>query len=130
MTRAANVRSLFAGIFDALAHDGTPSDADLEELKEAYARAVKSARLELGADGLVWSWAGLTGVDRVLHPVVVSVVELMGSDDARRVKVCGESTCGWMFIDRSKNASRRWCSMQICGSRTKMRRHYRNKKNA
>ncbi|MFI6498573.1 CGNR zinc finger domain-containing protein [Nonomuraea typhae] len=38
-----------------------------------------------------------------------------------RLKVCSEGTCQWAFIDASKNRSRSWCSMKVCGNRTKTR---------
>lgn len=38
-----------------------------------------------------------------------------------RLKVCSEGTCQWAFIDSSKNRSRAWCSMKVCGNRTKTR---------
>jgi predicted RNA-binding Zn ribbon-like protein len=37
--------------------------------------------------------------------------------------------CGWLFVDESRNGSRRWCSMKDCGNRAKARRHYRKVKN-
>jgi predicted RNA-binding Zn ribbon-like protein len=46
--------------------------------------------------------------------------------DPERMKICGN--CGWLFIDRSKNRSRAWCDMAVCGNRTKANRHYRRKK--
>ena len=42
-----------------------------------------------------------------------------------RVKECDNETCRWLFVDMSKNRSRRWCDMKDCGNRAKARRHYR-----
>ena len=61
----------------------------------------------------------------MLWPIVTSAVELLTSPEARRVKVCpGLGDCGWLFLDTSKSGRRRWCSMEGCGSRSKMRRYY------
>jgi len=43
-----------------------------------------------------------------------------------RVKTCGG--CGWLFVDRTRNGSRRWCISALCGNRDKARRHYQRKK--
>jgi predicted RNA-binding Zn ribbon-like protein len=43
----------------------------------------------------------------------------------RRLKVCPGEDCGWVFFDHSRNQSGRWCSMSVCGGRSKARAHYR-----
>jgi predicted RNA-binding Zn ribbon-like protein len=45
----------------------------------------------------------------------------MADDTWPRLKVCREHTCQWAFYDQSKNRSRTWCSMSVCGNRTKAR---------
>jgi predicted RNA-binding Zn ribbon-like protein len=61
------------------------------------------------------------GLESVLWPIIRSFVDLITSDDRKRIKQC--SNCGWVFVDNSKNKSRRWCSMEICGNRVKAQRH-------
>lgn len=55
-----------------------------------------------------------------------SVLSLMAGPDRARLRICGH--CGWLFIDRSKNRSRIWCDMAVCGNRQKAAKHYRRKK--
>jgi predicted RNA-binding Zn ribbon-like protein len=57
----------------------------------------------------------------ILH----SALALAFSPAAEAVKVCGN--CGWLFIDRTRNRSKRWCTTAMCGSRTRSRRYYRRK---
>lgn len=57
---------------------------------------------------------------------VHSALRLIALPDPARLKICGH--CGWLFLDRSKNKSRFWCDMAVCGNRTKASRHYRRKK--
>jgi predicted RNA-binding Zn ribbon-like protein len=57
----------------------------------------------------------------VLFPIIRSFADLITSDDRERIKQC--SNCGWVFVDNSRNKSRRWCSMEVCGNRVKARRH-------
>ena len=59
--------------------------------------------------------------DRPLWPIAVAAVDLLRSDRLARLKLCGN--CSWLFLDRSRNGSRRWCSMDECGVHTKMRRY-------
>ena len=49
---------------------------------------------------------------------------LLEGEDARRLRQCRASDCGWLFLDRTKNRSRVWCSSADCGNRTRARRHY------
>jgi predicted RNA-binding Zn ribbon-like protein len=59
-----------------------------------------------------------------LWPILWSAAELLTSDEREQVRECAGSACTWLFLDRSRNRSRRWCSMQTCGNRAKARRHY------
>jgi predicted RNA-binding Zn ribbon-like protein len=55
-----------------------------------------------------------------------SALRLVCEPDPERMKICGH--CGWLFLDRSKNRSRSWCDMAVCGNRVKASRHYNRKK--
>lgn len=57
---------------------------------------------------------------------VHSALRLIALPEPERLKICGH--CGWLFLDRSKNKSRFWCDMAVCGNRAKAARHYRRKK--
>jgi|SRR5437868_5683069 len=61
------------------------------------------------------------GVRGALAMISVAVVESQGDASWARLKVCGETGCRWAFVDSSKNRSRSWCSMRICGNRAKTR---------
>lgn len=62
-------------------------------------------------------------LESVLWPILRAFADLVTNDDLERIKQC--SNCGYVFLDNSKNKSRRWCSMEICGNRVKARRHAR-----
>jgi predicted RNA-binding Zn ribbon-like protein len=59
-----------------------------------------------------------------LWPVLWSATDLLTSERLQRVGSCRNPSCGWLFLDLSRNRSRRWCSMADCGNRAKARRHY------
>ncbi|MEU3302057.1 CGNR zinc finger domain-containing protein [Streptomyces sp. NPDC006678] len=58
-----------------------------------------------------------------LARLAVAWAEVVLTGHVHRLKRCAEHTCGWVFWDSSKNHSRRWCSMRVCGNRTKSRRY-------
>jgi predicted RNA-binding Zn ribbon-like protein len=67
--------------------------------------------------------------DGPLRQVVNAAVILITSSDIYNVRECSEKTCRWFFLDRSRNHSRRWCDMQLCGNRSKAKRFYARTRN-
>jgi predicted RNA-binding Zn ribbon-like protein len=126
---AVTVRWQLRQIFVAVA-EGRPLGAmrELAELNAALATAL--AQLELvprsagdgGGGALRWSWreAG-ERLDHVIWPVLRATGALLASDDATRIRECGGDDCGWMYVDRSRNGLRRWCQMEVCGTKEKSR---------
>lgn len=96
-------------------------------LNRELRRASADARLVASADGVEWRWEGnAEALDQMLVPIARSAAELLTSPEVDRVRECSSDTCGWLFLDVSKNRSRRWCDMKTCGNLQKVRRH-RNK---
>jgi predicted RNA-binding Zn ribbon-like protein len=128
--RAITLREALYRIFSSLAHSTFPEITDLGTLKAAFVEAMMHAQLIPTAHGLQWDWTERkNALDQMLWPVVRSAVELLTSEEVKKVKECpGVDDCGWLFLDTSKNGSRQWCSMQGCGSRAKMRRQYARKR--
>lgn len=58
----------------------------------------------------------------------VSALSLLAPETVRRLRIC--RNCGWLFVDRSRNSSRMWCDMAVCGNREKAKRHYRRRQAA
>ena len=78
-----------------------------------------------------WTWGDLdTDLAGFLWPVAGAAATLLTSGQVARVRMCADETCGWLFIDHSKNASRRWCDMGDCGNRAKARRYRARQKAA
>ena len=71
---------------------------------------------------LEWDPDG-SSLERPLWPIVRSAAELLTSGELARVHKCASDRCGWLFVDRSKNHSRRWCDMKECGNVAKVRRY-------
>ena len=129
LKRAVEVREVIFRIFKAVAEDESAVDEDLFTLSAVVAEAQKHARIVPGADGFRWEWACKPeDLDCMLWPIVRSAVDFLTSDDLDTVRVCASDSCNWLFIDTSKNHSRRWCNMNSCGNREKARRFYTRKK--
>jgi len=125
LAEALNLREAIYRIFVALAHTHTPDAADVAHLSSAVAEALAHLRLQSGANGYGWAWASLSDtLAGVLRPITLSAATLLTSDQVDRVKQCEDDRgCGFLFLDTSKNRSRRWCSMESCGNRAKVQRH-------
>jgi len=66
--------------------------------------------------------------DRIIGSVALAAVDLLRDDRIARLKMCPRDDCHWLFLDLSKNGSRRWCSMESCGNRAKIEQHRRRHK--
>ena len=125
-TRAVELREAIYRIFATIAEDARPDVNDLELLNAALGPALSNARIVEGPDGFTWDWAGDAAMlDRMLWPVARSAAELLSSAQLDRARQCADEKCGWLFLDMSRNRSRRWCSMEYCGNRNKARTYYR-----
>ena len=129
-TRGLALRAAITRVFHAIATGATPKRSDLGLLQSEYRNAMRHGQLVHTADEYAWDWPDEgTALDRPLWPIARSAIDVLTQDNLERVKECpGADDCGWLFYDTSKNGSRRWCSMEGCGSRLKMRRQYARKK--
>ncbi|MFC5908688.1 CGNR zinc finger domain-containing protein [Streptacidiphilus monticola] len=91
-------------------------------LTEAFA----GLPLRLCPDGpqLLRPAVGLAEPQLTLAQVAAAWAQLAFTGSLDRVRLCAEPGCGRVFWDASPNHSRRWCSMRLCGNRTKQRRHH------
>jgi predicted RNA-binding Zn ribbon-like protein len=72
-----------------------------------------------------WGWASEPlRLGAPLWPVARSAADLLTSSELAALRLCASDTCAWLFLDTSRNGSRRWCSMRTCGNRAKARRHH------
>jgi predicted RNA-binding Zn ribbon-like protein len=128
--RAIEVREAMFRLFLALSEEAAPRESDLTILNEALSEAMAQAHIVHSQEGFRWDWVGKEDVlARPLWPVVRAAADLLTSAELRRVRVCAADDCSWLFLDTSKNRSRRWCDMNTCGNRTKARKHYERKRN-
>ncbi|MEU7944674.1 ABATE domain-containing protein [Micromonospora taraxaci] len=119
-TRSLRIRDDLDEVFRAVAADRGPSTAVLARLRDDEADALGHARLDRGRL-FSWTWRDDQTLARPLRPVVHAAVQLLTTGALDRIKGCGG--CRFLFLDESKNRSRRWCSMDDCGTSEKIRRY-------
>jgi predicted RNA-binding Zn ribbon-like protein len=120
LARVLELRETVDAIFRALATGDEAGSRDLERLVAAH--AAQPGRLVAAGDRFELTW------DRdIVGPLAAAAVDLLRGDQLDRLQVC--EACPWLFLDLSRNHSRRWCSMNVCGGTLKMRR-YRARKRA
>ena len=123
---AAQVRrareQLYA-VLQPIAVGDQPVPADVDTLRRWLLAA--RARAEVtSVMPLEWS-TGLRAMADLPVELGVRAWSLLEHEDRRRIRQCQDAACGWLFLDRTRNASRVWCSSADCGNRTRARRHYR-----
>jgi predicted RNA-binding Zn ribbon-like protein len=107
-----------------LVNAGENADPEaLAVLERASASARLSIRFERDSRATLVPRAG--GLDGALGRILAVVYTSMADGSWSRLKACPRDVCGWIFYDRSRNSSSRWCSMSVCGNRTKLRRYRR-----
>ncbi len=119
-------RRLREGVHEVLggvAEGGVPAERGLRAIQPALVDAVRHA--VLGASAPVhWHLAPRVPADLPRLLALATLQLLQSGDDLRAVRRCRGSGCGWLFLDRSRSHTRRWCSADDCGNRERVRRHY------
>lgn len=121
--KALALRAAISSAFEAIADGREPDRNDLAEIDNSYKRSLGRARLAPGSEGFTFEASPDGDLGSPMWEVVASAIELLTHGDLDSIRYCA-GDCRWLFLDVSKNHSRRWCTMTVCGSRDKMRRHY------
>ena len=125
LRRAIDLREAIYLILFQVMQNKSPHAADLAQLNVELARVLNRLQVARSGEGFAWRWIGeAETLDYPLGPITRSAADLlMSSERLGHVSRCEGDNCGWLFIDSSKNQSRRWCDMRDCGNRAKVRRH-------
>lgn len=120
LRRLTRLRRAVQDVFGAVADGGTVAEPGWAALRRAAGDAVAGAGLDWRAERIrpTWSLDDLAALGR---PIAYAGWALVTSGPLDRVKRC--HACPWLYLDHSKNGSRRWCSMEDCGKAVKMRRY-------
>jgi predicted RNA-binding Zn ribbon-like protein len=126
LDRTREVREALRSLL--LSNNGEPYDPAARDVVE---RASRRARLEAAfpPDGAALV-PRAAGVDAALGRILAAAFAAMLDGSWNRLKACPRDVCGWVFYDRSTNASATWCSMRVCGGRVKAGAYYRRRRAA
>jgi predicted RNA-binding Zn ribbon-like protein len=118
---AIELRETIDRLFRDIAASRPSAGAAWAGLVERYQIHIAQSAMMPTPTGLAPAGANAPPLARIAH----SAIALALSPVIGRVKVCGG--CGWLFIDRTRNRTKRWCITSMCGSRAKARRYYARK---
>jgi predicted RNA-binding Zn ribbon-like protein len=125
--RAIALRERLFRLLSAVAAGYPPQSGDLVALNASLSESLRHLRVGTGdvVEPLFRvSWADQSDLDLPRWQVAASASALLASDLRYAIKQCPGDQCGWVFVDESRNQSRRWCSSSMCGNRARARAHY------
>ena len=126
LRRSRFLRETLFSVFEAVSA-ARPAPREACAVLNDAMMLVGRRRLVPGSRSFSFTWHHPEGaIDVMLPPVIAAAAELLTTPSLlQRVRVCASADrCAWLFLDTSRNGSRRWCDMSICGNRAKARRHY------
>ena len=125
LASTVELRGALAAVLYGRIGGSKPPAAQIQVLERQFHLAAQHRRLLAGDAHLEWSWSGVERQAEIpLWMLAQAASDLLVSNEAELVKDCGDPTCRWLFLDLSKNHTRRWCNMKTCGNRMKARRHH------
>ena len=128
LNRAIEFREVIYRIFSSVAEGKAPDKEDLTILNDNLSKTMMLSQIIETTNGFFWDANGdKKNLDWILNPIIRSTADLLISDELNKVKKCADAACGWLFLDISRNRSRRWCDMKDCGNRAKATRFYKRK---
>jgi predicted RNA-binding Zn ribbon-like protein len=124
--RIIRLREAIYRVFAAIAQRKLVAARDLSLISEFAVEALRHRALTPVNGGYAWQWIAddRNPFDRLIWPMAQAATDLLTSDELKIVRFCEAPDCEWLFLDHSRNHSRRWCDMTSCGNRAKARRHY------
>lgn len=124
LAEARRLRGAIFGLFAGAAAGRGPDPGDVAVLNEVLSRATGHLHVDLVGDRLVVETvASGEALDRMLGPIARSAAYLLASPGLGSVRQCPARPCEWLFMDTTKNSSRRYCDVRTCGNRMRVRRH-------
>jgi predicted RNA-binding Zn ribbon-like protein len=120
--RAQALRSAIREVTIACIAGIAPPVESLAVFNDEVHRALTQGSFVAAGDRLRWEWTRTRQLDSPLWPITRSAAGLLSGDELTRVRGCAAADCAMLFLDRSKNGSRRFCSPSGCGNATRVRR--------
>ena len=123
LARAREFREALNALALAIEHHRQPAPPVLATIGDCLAAAYANGRLVPHEGGLQWIASAEDELNRILWEIGRATGRLVVSPRLGKIRSCAAADCGWWFVDDTKNHSRRWCDMKLCGNREKIRRY-------
>ncbi len=120
--QARVVRAQIFRLLEPFTRQEMPSGKDLEAFNHLFQEQYGKLEILATEHGFLLECRTTNDLEKIVCEAVRSTADLLLSNQTGRIKCCTE--CGWLFFDSTRNRSRRWCDMKICGNKAKARRHY------
>jgi predicted RNA-binding Zn ribbon-like protein len=129
---ARDFREHLAAVTYALVDKLEIPEPSLVVLDNSIKNVFAHRRLVTEDTHLTWRWDGIAcDLASPLWLLAKAAADQLLSENVSRIRSCAAETCRWLFLDTSKNHTRRWCNMKICGNRMKAHRyHFRTSEQA
>lgn len=123
LAAAKAFREALHAVFEAQTHQHAVPKPALDLVNAWIGEALSHARIVRKGESFTWGWDGADAPDTPLWAIARDAADLLTNGRLDRLTECASDTCGWLFLDSTKNHSRRWCDMRGCGNRDKVRRY-------
>jgi predicted RNA-binding Zn ribbon-like protein len=118
------LRFALRGLMDALEHRTSAQPDDLSVIDDWRRRLAISEQIIVRRNKIDFTFnRDISALELPGLRVTAAALSLLGDFPAARIKTCAAADCGWKFVDQSKNQSRRWCDMAVCGNLAKARQY-------
>ena len=133
LAEAISQRELIYRIILAAINGRSPTTTDLHAFNNILSQSLAHAQLTASDEGFTWTWpVYTTQLTSMLWPVLHATAELLTTPEllTRAGQCADDRGCDYLFLDLSKNKSRRWCDINDCGNRAKQRRYHQRQRQA
>lgn len=125
LAEGRELRELIYRVFRAVANSEDPAPADLASLVQRQAAGLYHSELTPSPRGYFRAWSQNPTPTALFAELSDNAVETLRTKPLHRIRQCPR--CGWLFVDTTRNGTRKWCSMMMCGGQVKAQRHYYQK---
>ncbi len=122
--RFGHLREVLHAIAAEVSASGHPTASHLRDLNHILRHGLHYHQIEMDPEGNRYTFAQVGDrLDQARATIASSLAQFLADDHPSRLRVCANSGCRYLFIDRSPTGRRRWCDMRTCGNQAKVARH-------
>ena len=125
LASARRFREVLAAVLYSVIDNTPPAEVSLQRLSSYFHDAQDARILSWREGGLTWTLNCQHAPEFPLWRLSIEASALLASEQSSKINACSNPECRWLFLDTSRNHSRRWCDMKLCGNRIKARRFRR-----